>query len=370
MRWTVRLRLTLLYGALFVLSGAALVAITYGLLDRQLGAPVRVTPPGAPRLPPGQAGVMTASVPDQLRDQRLGDLRAFLTQSGIALAIMAVVAIALGWLVAGRVLRPLRVITASTRRISARNLHERLGLTGPQDDLTELGDTIDGLLARLEAAFESQQRFVANASHELRTPVAVGRVTLQVALADPDLTLDSLRAACAEAIEVGRAQEQLIEALLTLARSQSGLETREVFALGDVVDDVLAELPAAGVRVETSVLPGKVVGDRRLVHRMVFNLVDNAIRYNVDDGWVRVDMTETAGRVAVLVRNSGPVVAEGDVARLVQPFQRDVRDGDGHGLGLSIVAAVARVHGADWDIRALPHGGLGVSVAFPRSGTV
>ena len=224
-RRTVRLRLTLLYSALFIASGAALVAIANVLVSYQLGSPVRVksTPGSIPSTP----GVIHAPPGDSLQVQQAADLHQFLVWSWIALGMMAIVSIALGWLVAGRVLRPVRIMTASAREISEHNLHERLALQGPRDEFKDLADTIDGLLARLEGAFNSQKRFVANASHELRTPVTAVRTMIQVALANPTLTLESLRATCAEVLEVGQEQEQLIEALLTLARSASSLGHRD-----------------------------------------------------------------------------------------------------------------------------------------------
>ena len=236
----------------------------------------------------------------------------------------------LGWLVAGRVLRPLRVMTTTTRQISERNLHERLALDGPDDELKDLGDTIDGLLARLEAAFDSQRRFVANASHELRTPLMLSQTLLQVALADPDITLDSLRAACQEAIDAGKDQAQLIDALLTLARSQRGLDHREPVDLTAVVNDAL-ERPRAvrgGKRAAGRRRPRRcqVSGDARLIYRLVSNLVDNAIRYNITGGHVEVKLEASTTEATLTVTNTGPPVPPDQVRRLLEPFQRAAPD--------------------------------------------
>ena len=199
---TVRFRLTCLYGGLFLISGAALLGVTYALMDHALGQPLY----SGTRQParPDAAGIVRGTGPSSVQSQHAADLHQLLVQSGIALCIMAIVSIALGWIIAGRVLRPLRTITVAARQISEHNLHERLALDGPRDELTDLGDTIDGLLARLECAFDSQRRFVANASHELRTPLTVSRAMLQVALASPKTTLASLRATCEDVLEADR----------------------------------------------------------------------------------------------------------------------------------------------------------------------
>ena len=215
-----------------------------------------------------------------------------LVGSCIVLVAMIGISVLLGWFASGRVLRPLRIMTTTTRQISEQNLHERLALAGPNDELKDLGDTIDELLARLEAAFDSQRHFVANASHELRTPLMLSQTLLQVALANPEITLDSLRAACEEAVDAGKDQAQLIDALLTLARSQRGLEHREPVDLRSVVNDAVnAHEPSAaarGLQLDAALDDAEVSGDARLISRLVSNLLDNAIRYNLTDGRVEV----------------------------------------------------------------------------------
>jgi signal transduction histidine kinase len=403
-RTTVRWRLTLLYGALFLVSGAALLAITYGLLEHanstvssgqiaggalsQRGRGEARRPPVARGEPPARQ-VVAARLRDLLRSragkkvvriagsqQRIADLHQLLIESAIALALMALLSTLLGWLVAGRVLAPLRTMTARTRAISEDNLHRRLALDGPPDELHQLADTIDALLARLEGAFVAQRRFVANASHELRTPLTAVRALLEMVLSDPEADVESFRVTCRQALHESAQQEQLIDALLALARGQRGLDRREPLDLSLVAADVLGsrelEAAARGLWLRSSLTSAPMSGDRPLVARLVANLVDNAIRHNVPGGHLDVLVTVTAGQVVLTVRNSGPQVPADEVDRLLQPFQRLGRErvsaGDepgGIGLGLSIVAAIVAAHDASLCVRPAPTGGLDVEVRFP-----
>jgi signal transduction histidine kinase len=311
---------------------------------------------------------------------------ALLLYSGLALGIMAVVAAALGWFVAGRALRPLRRITESARRISATNLNERLAADGPDDDLRELADMIDGLFARLDASLHAQRQFVANASHELRTPLARSRTVLEVALRNPDASTDSLRAACERAVAAGAEQERLIEALLTLARGQRGLARRVPLDLAAVTRDVLAsrgkQIAASGLTIKVTLEPALLGGDEALLERAIGNLVDNALHYNTPGGTVWVTAGTEDGRASLTVANTGQDVPPETVAALLLPFQRGAESstgaGTGHrtrsrsghdqglGLGLSIVAAIATAHDARLAlIPRLTGGGLSVSVVFP-----
>ncbi|MEU8138064.1 sensor histidine kinase [Streptodolium elevatio] len=373
-RRSVRLRLTLLYGGLFVLCGAGVLTVTYFLVRHAVAPTGNVKlfryprtggDPGDPLPSLGaEAEQVAATAADALAAQRRDVLRQLLIQSGIALAVMAVLALVLGWWVAGRVLSRLRRITATAREITATNLHRRIGLADPDDELKELGDTFDELLDRLEASFEAQRWFVANASHELRTPLARQRVIGQVVLDDPDATVEALRGAHERILAAGAQQERLIASMLTLARSQVGIDVRRPFDLGEVAAEVVGVRRPPGVTVKTSITRCPVSGHRGLAERLAVNLVDNAIRHNVPGGWVEV----LCGPGGLTVRNTGPVVPAGEVERLFQPFQRggSARTGQGLGLGLSIVRAIATAHGAGVAAEPRPEGGLTVTVTFPE----
>jgi signal transduction histidine kinase len=386
-RRTVRLKLTLLYGGLFLASGAALLAVTYVLVSRRL--PVAIATQGQTTgggsvkefcALNGTGGSGTATLPASgcttllatANQERNAALNQLLEESGIALAIMTVVSIGLGWLVAGRVLRPLRTITTAARRISARNLHQRLALDGPDDELSELGKTFNGLLARLERSFAAQRQFVANASHELRTPLARQRTLIEVALRDPSPTVGSLQAVCGRVLATGEEQERLIETLLTLARTQRGLDRCEPLDLAALAEDAAAASAAGaqtrGLRVHSALAEAPALGDLRLAERLVANLVDNAVRHNVPGGWIEVVTGLREGRALLSVANTGPVIPPEKVDLLFQPFGRleDRVGRDGLGLGLSIVTAIAAAHEADLRARPLPGGGLEVEVHFPR----
>ena len=411
---TVRWRLTLLYGGLFLICGAALLAITYTLVSHASVTGPRAVfagvPPGANisfrgpfpypggstklRRPPiggalairpGQTPVIPTKIQQVLRSsrvrqavsffgnqQRLSDLHQLEEESAIALAIMALISGLLGWLVAGRVLRPLRTMTATAQQISEANLHRRLAMPGPRDELRQLADTIDGLLGRLEAAFEAQRRFVANASHELRTPLTAVRALLEMVLSERGASVETFRQTCEDVLEESAHQERLIDALLTLAQGQRGIahaETVELDAVAAQVADRLAtEAIVRGVAVESSFEPAALSGEERLIERLVFNLLQNALRHNVPGGWMRVSVDTEQAFAVLRVANSGPRVPPEDLPGLLQPFQRLAPDRvgqpDGLGLGLSIVAAIAEAHGATLDLAPGHEGGLVLSVRF------
>jgi signal transduction histidine kinase len=435
-RMSLRLRLTLLYGACFLAAGVLLLAVTYGLVANttsvSTGAFVTkqgtVTAdagalPAVPLpLPAGRALYLSRAAPgpkvggvpnsisvqiqqaygQQLRKvdsatiqrittadrkrvvivarqakaaltrQRNQQLTALLTRSGLALVIMAFLSVALGWVVAGRALRPLRTMNARARRITENSLHERLAVEPSHDELGELARTFDGLLGRLQRAFESQRRFVANASHELRTPVTLERALVEVALADPDASVQSLRECCERVRVAGEQQERLIEALLTLARSQGGVDACDLVDLRALVGELVRQHQGdtATVTIEATLGPAAAKGDGALIERLAANLIDNALAYNVaSGGWVRVWTGTQGGRPTLRVANSGRVVPEERLEEIFEPFR--CLDGErlggsrGVGLGLSIVAAIATAHQATLDVRPVTEGGLRIEVRFP-----
>jgi signal transduction histidine kinase len=352
-RITLRVQLALLYAG-FLTCGAVLLLVPVLTIHQAV--------------PEGADGRVLAGIQANTNAQVI---RAVATFAG--LVMLSLVA---GWLIAGRFLRPLRTITATARDISASNLNRRLDpktLTGRNDEFKDLGETLDGLFQRLEASFESQRHFVANASHELRTPMAAERTLLQVALADPDATADTLRQTCQQVLVLGDQQERLVEALLTLASSERGVEQWEPFDLADVatkaVDGRRHDAEHRGLRVHTTLTAAPATGDPSLAESLVANLVDNAVRHNVPGGWVRVSTTMTDGRAIIRVSNSGTVIPPYELDRLFQPFQRlgdeRIRHGDGHGLGLAIVRAIATAHKATVIATARPEGGLDLEVSFP-----
>jgi signal transduction histidine kinase len=301
--------------------------------------------------------------------------RYFEIGAGIVIVLAVLVGLWFVWQLAGLYLRPLRTLNATARDISATNLHRRLGLQGPDDELTQLGGTLDDLFGRLESSFESQRRFVANASHELRTPLAGQRTLLQVALADPDATTESLRAACEEALGLGERQEQLVDGLLTLASSERGVERREPLDLAEIAERVLVsrrqEAQRRGIKLRASLDVAPTTGDPVLIESMVANLLDNAIQHNVPNGSIDLSTNCLAAVPRLSVGNSGPVIPAAEVERLFQPFQQlghdrtGFRNNHGVGLGLAIVKAIAQAHQANVTPHTLPTGGLDVEVSFP-----
>jgi signal transduction histidine kinase len=352
-RRSLQTRLALAYAAGIYLAGIfVLVLVDIPLLSIQ-----STKPKGAPAPAPATGTGHGIS------------LQQLLTGSAIALVILVPLALALGWLVAGRFLEPLRTITSTAQRISAGNLHQRLGLGEPVDELSELGHTLDDLFARLHAAFDAQRHFVANASHELRTPLAGLRTLLEVALADPEADAATLRAVCEDALAVGAHQERLVQSLLILATSEHGISRHQNLDLAQIAQGVVAsrrgEAAEHDVEMTEQLAPAVMSGDPRLVESLIANLVDNAIRHNHRGGRAHV-ATEHSGRWAsITVANSGPVVPESQLRQLMHPFQRlSTGRHDGHGLGLAIINAVAQAHRAALTTTARPEGGLAVTVRF------
>jgi signal transduction histidine kinase len=383
-RRTVRLRLTALYGSLILASGAGLLAITNALArgwPSLFNVAITTGPPGKAQpiqLSPSQLDAAQNQAQALVAHQRAAELNQLLAVSAVALGVMAVVSVVLGWLVAGRVLRPLRAITAATRAISEDNLAERLAVTGPGDELKDLGDTIDGLLERLERAFTGQRRFVANASHELRTPLAMMRTSLDVAAAKPGPVPAEMTALDRKLREGLDQADRLLESLLLLARAQHGGNgDRETVSLGQVLTGVIearsGAITGSGLRVQHAAGDAWVAANVTLLSRMAGNVIDNAIGHNEPGGWIHAETSADGATARLVVENGGPVLDQEAVSELAQPFRRLGADrtasANGTGLGLSIVAAIAHAHGGTLRLHARPQGGLRVVIELPAEAT-
>jgi signal transduction histidine kinase len=408
----VRARLTLIYAALFFVAGSALLGLTYGLVASSLP----VHPPAATtaanqalnnlkdefsgqelaslkhECQPASGTTTGTPVPASLRfackqletayaagaaagsEAQRGDaLRNLLVFSLVGLGLMTAASGGLGWFMSGRVLRPVRAITETARRASEQHLGERLALTGATDELKELADTFDDMLERLDGAFNTQRRFVANASHELRTPLTVMRTAIDVTLAKPSPTARQLTDT---AVRVRRSidrAETMVEALLTLAVSDQGKLSTEFTDLAtwaeDAIDTAAPEIGRLDLRVVAMLDPAETTGDPQLLERMIWNLVDNAVRHNEPGGWIRLRTGSSDAAVYLEIANSGPFIPDDAVPSLFEPFRRmEARTGvrDGVGLGLSIARSVVTAHGATVTARSQPAGGLDISVVIPR----
>jgi signal transduction histidine kinase len=443
---SVRVRLTALYGSLFVLAGAGLVTVTNVLVrvfapsTQSLGVPAIIAlvngsnvrrqfsfnigalgtgssfRPTGTRVASGASGnsgpsgssgasgtaralsAKTAAAPYKWLKahppknavafrgaavhivtsttvlQHQSDQNALLFWSIVAFCVMAVLSVALAWWLAGRALRPLRQMTVAANTISATNLHQRLELAGPDDELKRLAETFNGLLGRLEVAFEAQRRFVVNASHELRTPLARQRAVAEVAMEDPDATVESLRASYARVIAAGEQEERLIAALLLLARSDRGIEQKSPVDLDEIVRRTVAsfnpDIQTKQLRLETSLAASSTMGDPQLVERLVANLVENAIVHNTRRGYVKIATASDVDGTRLTIANSGEPIPQDDVERLLRPFERAAGARTSHngriGLGLSIVDAIVRAHGGSIRVLAREEGGLDITVELPR----
>jgi signal transduction histidine kinase len=365
MRGTVRVRLALVYGLLFLLTAAGLLVAVNLLLRNMLQDRVNeLAQNPLPALPPSPSPNATSQHTESA--QVASDLSDAVQRfqwgvAAVAIAALTILSILGGWLLAGRILRPLRHITATARRLSVSNLHDRIGLSGPDDELKELGDTFDAMLDRLERSVDSQRRFVANASHELRTPLAIQRAAIQIGLDNP--TPERLARVRADMLAVNERTERLIDSLLTLAQSEHGLDERHPVRLDEIVRLVTADVVGPDITVTVEAEPTTVLGDPVLLTRLVTNLVDNAMRYNRPGGTVQVTVMSIR---ELTVRNTGPDVPEERVDELFEPFRRlsASRSGDGVGLGLSLVASISQAHGAELLARPNAGGGLEITVRF------
>ncbi|MCD2188065.1 sensor histidine kinase [Actinomycetospora soli] len=365
-----RVRLTLLATGLVAAVSALLLWLGWMLVG-EVAASLPTLAPGTPVLVDGvsvPAGEIAAALGHSARSE-------VLQVGSIAFALVVLAAAVVSWVLTGHVLQPVHDVTATARRLSAESLDARIDLEGPRDEVAELADTFDEMLDRLQAAFDAQRRFVANASHELRTPLAVLRTEIDVTLADPDADVDELRRMAAVLRDATKRAEGLVDGLLLLARTEAaprrasdGDEPVDLdLAARGALDAVRAEVEGRGLRVE--VRPGAdavVVGDAALLERVVGNLVENAVRHNVDGGWITVTTDSVDGRVDLVVSSSGPVLEPARVPDLFEPFRRGAdRVGPGSGLGLSIVRAVVRAHGGTVSAEPVDGGGLSVRVGLP-----
>ncbi|HIY42420.1 MAG TPA: HAMP domain-containing protein [Candidatus Nocardiopsis merdipullorum] len=354
---SLRARLTLIYGMLFFAAGSVLVLVNYLIVALLLNA------------------LLTEDSAAELLAHRdlIEEVLTLVTRfSLLALFLVGLLAVALGYVVAGRALSPLQKITRIARRLSERSLHERIALSGPEDEIRELADTFDGMLERLDRAFDGQRRFVANASHELRTPLAISRTLLEVALSAPDVSSD-LKTVGQTLLETNARHERLIDGLLLLAKSDRELEVRARVDLGEVVGTVLSqidgELEENDLTLRQDLRPAHVLGDPVLLERLVGNLVENAVKYNVEAGEITIRSGLYEGMPAVQVENSGKVIPAYEIEGLFEPFRRSTGDrldsGRSAGLGLSIVRSVVQAH--EGVVTAWPRagGGLVVTVCLP-----
>jgi signal transduction histidine kinase len=382
-----RSRLTLLYASLFALGGAALVLITYLLVANTLASTTPATTPRAIQpalerclraaLRRGGLGsdvmrkcadVYASGVHAGAAAQRDTTLTHLLTYSLLTFAGVILVATVAGWIVAGRILRPVHRLTAAARAASEQNLSQRIAMQGPRDELRELADTFDTMLERLDRAFTSQRQFIANASHELRTPLTLMRTAIDVVLAKPEPTRDELVSMAGDVRQAVDHAERLIDVLLVLARNEQARVLTDPLDLAAVAEDALEGRTANGITTLTTLDEAPVTGDGVLLERLVANLLDNAERYNVTGGTVTISTTTADGASLVRVVNTGPVVPPDQVDRLFLPFTRldDRTRHDGFGLGLALVSSIATVHNGTVHATAHPTGGLDITVRLPR----
>ncbi|NNN30454.1 HAMP domain-containing histidine kinase [Streptomyces sp. S3(2020)] len=384
LRPTIRIRLTLLYGGMFLIAGILLLSIIYLLAANALNVgsdlPFKVVTGTvssencnivSTQLP---ASELNHALNECVNEQRQHALDNLLSRSLLALLGLAIIAFAFGYAMAGRVLSPLGRITRTARAVAGSDLSRRIELDGPDDELKELADTFDDMLERLQRAFTAQQRFVGNASHELRTPLAINRTLLEVHLSDPGAPME-LQQLGKTLLATNERSEQLVEGLLLLARSDNQIVERKPVDLAEVaeqaVDQVHVEAQAKGVVIRGEQKPAVVQGNGVLLERIALNLVQNAVRYNVpEDGWVEVTTEVLHGQAVLVVSNTGPVVPAYEVDNLFEPFKR-LRGADrtgsdkGVGLGLSIVRSVARAHGGHIYAQPREGGGLVMRVTLP-----
>jgi len=379
---SIRVRLTVVYPVLLLGTCTVLVGLNYAMLYQSLYTNIQAPSADEMAAWAAQAGPnpQTEEKIQSFQQQqatiarlRTETLLSTAGRSAIGLAVTALLGLGISWIVAGRMLRPLRSLTAATRRISQDRLHERIALDGPSDELKELADTFDEMVARLEASFNSQRRFVADAAHELRTPLAIARTGAEVQLAKRQATPEQWQAMAHRVLAATGRAERTLDGLLALARSDSGViagETHDLaVAAAGALSDADGDAERAELTVRTDLRAAPVNGDPALLDRLVSNLVDNAIRHNHPGGWVEVVTDRGDQKASVTVRNSGDPVPPAEVDRLFEPFQRlapqRTADGRSTGLGLAIVRSIVGAHGGTVMAAANAGGGLTVTVTLP-----
>lgn len=365
--WSLRTRLTALFAVVFAIAGLGVVFVSYFVVNDSLAQPLPSLAAFGDRIP--TSGPVTQEVVSQivaeLQRQRSATVTSLLVQSLVALATSVALATLVGWLLAGRALQPLAQITATAASVSDINLNQRVALTKGPQEVRDLADSVDAMLTRLDQSFDSQARFVANASHELRTPLAVQRTLLEVETTEPGASPD-LRRVGHTLLAINERHERLVEDLLTLARGEKPVTETDRVDLADLAEHAVSLVPHEHVTVTTELAPAVTAGSAGLLDRLVVNLVGNAVQHNEAGGWVAVATVTESGRAILRVTNSGPVVADHEIPGLLQPFSRGRdRVGPGHGLGLSIAAAVVKGHHGEFTVAALPEGGLSVTVRLP-----
>lgn len=365
--WSLRTRLTALFAVVFAIAGLGVVFVSYFVVNDSLAQPLPSLAAFGDRIP--TSGPVTQEVVSQivaeLQRQRSATVTSLLVQSLVALATSVALATLVGWLLAGRALQPLAQITATAASVSDTNLNQRVALTKGPQEVRDLADSVDAMLTRLDQSFDSQARFVANASHELRTPLAVQRTLLEVETTEPGASPD-LRRVGHTLLAINERHERLVEDLLTLARGEKPVTETDRVDLADLAEHAVSLVPHEHVTVTTELAPAVTAGSAGLLDRLVVNLVGNAVQHNEAGGWVAVATVTESGRAILRVTNSGPVVADHEIPGLLQPFSRGRdRVGPGHGLGLSIAAAVVKGHHGEFTVAALPEGGLSVTVRLP-----
>lgn len=369
--WSLRARLTATFATIFTLAGVVVLGVSYAVVSATLTGPgtgIRVprSQPSSPtRADPETFAEVARAITEEWDRQRTATLTSLLVQSGVALLLTMALATLAGWLLAGRTLRRLHLVTETAKRVTDTSLHERIALQGGHDEVQELADSVDAMLARLDRSFDSQARFVANASHELRTPLAVERTLLEVEIAEPDASED-LKRVGRQLLRINERHAYMLEDLLTLAQSDQPLSDMDELDLAEFVTHALSVTSHGDLEVFTDLRSAPALGAPGLIDRLVVNLVANAISHNVEGGWIRISTSSEKDNAILCISNSGTMISAHEVPSLLLPFTRGRdRTGRGHGLGLSIVTAVVQRHHGQWQFTPRVNGGVDVTVKLP-----